>query len=112
MPRENQEQTHRHLSIISILVCCDPNSGLDRASYITLLRVHLHQLLPRLDGVSLGIEATLIRLLRLFLVVQSETKIPKYFPFEGSLTIRDVLSFEVGNLGAEDSPDTQILGRP
>ena len=103
------ESTHCHLRVVCILVRGDPDGRLDGALDIALIRVHLHELEPRLLRVSGCIETTLVRLLRLLLVVQAQSEVAKDLPLMPRLAIGDPLRLEVSDLGAEDRPYSQVL---
>lgn len=59
--------------------------------------------------VSGRIKTPLVRLLRLFLVVQPRPQIAQNLPLKPRLAIRDVLGLEMRDFGAEDGPYAQIL---
>ena len=103
------ESTHCHLRVVCILVRGDPDGRLDGALDIALIRIHLHELEPRFLRVPGGVKATLVCLLSLLLVVQTQPKVAKDLPLVPCLAIRNSLRFEVSDLGAEDRPYSQVL---
>ena len=76
---------------------------------VALLRVHVQQLRPWFVRIAGRVEAALVRLLRLFLVMQADAEVTQDFPLQARLAVSDVLSFEVRYLGAEDGPYSEIL---
>lgn len=97
-------RAHCHLCIIGVLICGNPNSSLHATLYVTLLSVHLHKLSPRFLRVPWGVKASLISLLRLFLVMQAKAEVPKDLPLKACLPISYMLRLEMSHFSSEDSP--------
>jgi hypothetical protein len=103
-------RTYRKFSVLSVLVRSNPYCGLQRTRQITFLRVHIKQLRPWLDRIPRCVQRPLEHFLRFLLMVKSQSKITENFPFQSCLAVCHVLGFEVCYFGAEDRPNTEVLG--
>lgn len=101
--------TDRHLGVIGPLVRSNADCSLDRALDVALLRIHLHELEPGLDGVSWAVQTALVGLLRLLFMVQPRAKFPQDLPLLARFAICDMLGLEVSDFGAENSPHAEVL---
>ena len=68
----SRPDTHRHFTVIGVLVSSYPDGSLQRPLQIAFLRVHFQELEPRLLGEPHRIKASLICFLCLLLVVESD----------------------------------------
>jgi hypothetical protein len=85
------------------------NGRLDGTLDIAFIGVHLHKFHPWLVRVARGIKAPLVSLLCLFSVVQPQTKISKDLPLQSSLTVGNMLCFEVSDFCSKYCPYSEIL---
>lgn len=105
-----KRRTYRAFSVPPLLMRAQPNNSIQRTRQIALLSVHFQEFTPRTRREFL-VETLLVGFLSLFLVVQSQPQVCEDLPFWPGLTIGDMLGFEVSDLGAEDSPYSQVLQR-
>lgn len=93
-----------------MLVGRKANSSVETALHISLVGVELEELEPSL-GRELGVEGALERILRLLLVVQTLSKLAEDLPLGTSLAVGKVLRLKVGDFGAPDGVDAEVLSR-